>query len=290
MFNYKHKISKSECKTIYGSICINNIIFEPKEIEKVLPNIVLEDENLKYIFAENNLNRRKKQHIYRRFIPKCEITDMDSFIEKNMQTNKSFYSFLAEGILGLIFRDIYGYQLARGIIDVGETLTDSHTGVDACMYNLKQNLIVLGEAKFYENFDLGIKQIIKDFVDKSIKNKLESMQAKLETNEEACKIVIKDLEIGEYDELTIEQFMAQKIMFAGFVLHSESDVSKYLNEHFYDKYPISVGRLKDNVRGSLNNKDVEGDYEIILVHLPINSKKALIGKMIKASKNKLKSL
>ena len=173
---------------------------------------------------------------------------------------------------------------------MGETLTDSHTGVDACMYNLKHNLIVLGEAKFYESFDLGIKQIIKDFVGKNIKNKLESMQAKLEANEEACKIVIKDLGIGEYDELTIEQFMDQKIMFAGFVLHSESDVSKYLNEHFYDKYPISVRQLIDNVRSSLNNEDVEGNYEIILVHLPINSKKALISKMIKASKNKFKSL
>ena len=106
MFDYKYKVVKSECETTYGSICVKNIVFEIEEIEKVLPDIVLEDDNLKHMFAEDNLNRRNKQNIYRKFVPKSGITtDLDSFIEDNIRTNKSFYSFLAEGILGLIFRD-----------------------------------------------------------------------------------------------------------------------------------------------------------------------------------------
>lgn len=291
MFDYKYKVVKNECETTYGSICIRNIVFEPEEIENVLPDIVLEDENLKHMFAEDNLNRRNRQIIYRRFTPKSEITiDLDDFIEENILTNKSFYSFLAEGILGLIFRDMYSYQLAKGIIDVGETLADSHTGVDACMYNLEQSRIVLGEAKFYESFDRGIKQIIKDLVDNSVKNKLESLQTKLENCEEAYRIVIKNLAIGEYDELTVEQFMNQKITFAGFVLHSESDVSQYGNSDFYDKYFVSVEQLVNNVRDSLKHDDIEGDYEIILVHLPIKDKKNLIRKMIEASRAKLTSM
>lgn len=65
MFDYKYKVVKNECETTYGSICVKNIVFEPEEIEKVLPDIVLEDDNLKHMFAEDNLNRRNKQNIYR---------------------------------------------------------------------------------------------------------------------------------------------------------------------------------------------------------------------------------
>lgn len=291
MFEYKYKIAKSKFNTMYGSICIKNIVFEPKEIEKVLPDIVFDDENLKHMFAEENLSRIKKRNIYRRFAPKSEIkTSIDKFVQENIQINKSFYSFLAEGILGLIFRDIYGNSLAKGIIDIGETLIDSHTGVDACMYNLEHNIIVLGEAKFYESLSAGIKKIIEDFVEKSIKNKLESLQTGIENCEDAYKIVIKNLEIDEYDELTIEQFINQKIMFAGFVLHSETDVSQYSSKLFYDNYFVSTQQLVQNVSDSLNYNNIDGDYEIVLVHLPIENKKGLIVKIIETSKDKLKSM
>ena len=36
MFKYKYKVPKKEFDTTYGSICIENVIFEPNEIEKVL--------------------------------------------------------------------------------------------------------------------------------------------------------------------------------------------------------------------------------------------------------------
>lgn len=291
MFEYKYKVPKSEFKTIYGSICINNIVFEPNEIERVLPEIVFEDDNLKHMFAEDNLSKIKRKNIYRRFAPKSEITtDIDKFVEENIRINKSFYSFLAEGILGLVFRDMFDYSLAKGVIDIGETLTDSHTGVDACMYNLEHNIIVLGEAKFYESLSLGINKIIDDLVGKSIKNKLESLQTGVENCEEAFQIVIKNLALEEYDELTIDQFMNQKIMFAGFVLHSETDISKYRNQDFYDNYFVSTQQLQKNVCDSLKHNNIQGDYEIILVHLPIKDKKSLIVKMIETSKAKLRSM
>lgn len=291
MFEYKYKVPKNEFKTTYGSICINNIVFEPNEIERVLPDIVFEDDNLKHMFAEDNLNRVKRKNIYRRFAPKSEITtDIDKFVEENIRINKSFYSFLAEGILGLVFRDMFNYSLAKGVIDIGETLADSHTGVDACMYNLEHNIIVLGEAKFYESLSLGINKIIDDLVGKSIKNKLESLQTGVENCEEAFQIVIKNLALEEYDELTVDQFMNQKIMFAGFVLHSETDISKYSNQDFYDNYFVSTQQLEKNVCDSLKHNNIQGDYEIILVHLPIKDKKSLIVKMIETSKAKLRSM
>ena len=236
------------------------------------------------------MSQIKRKNIYKRFAPRNNVVDMTLFVEESMQFNKSFYSFLAEGILALIFRDMYNYCLARGVIDIGETLTDSHTGVDACMYNLERNVIVLGEAKFYGSLSGGINKIIEDFVENSIKNKLESLQTRVENCEDAYRIVIKNLAIDEYDELTINQFMNQKIVFAGFVLHSENDISKYGNSDFYDKYLVSTQQLEKNICDSLKQEGLEGDYEIILVHLPIEDKKQLIVKMIEASQTKLRSM
>ena len=56
MFEYKYKIPKVELKTTFGSVCIRNIIFDPSEIEKALPAIVFNDENLMHMFAEDDLN------------------------------------------------------------------------------------------------------------------------------------------------------------------------------------------------------------------------------------------
>lgn len=286
-----YKVPRNEHKTTYGSLRVSNIIFEPNEIERILPNIVFEDDNLKHMFAENDLSKNKRKNIYRRFMPKSEmLPNINSFVEQNIATNKSFYSFLAEGILGLVFRDLYDFSLAKGVIDIGETLSDSHTGVDACLYNLEHNVIVLGEAKFYESLAGGINKIINDFVGKSIKNKLESLQTNVENCEETCQIVIKNLQLEDYDELTVDQFMNQRIVFAGFVLHSETDVSQYNEQDFYNKYFISTQQLERNISDSLKHDDIEGEYEIILVHLPIKDKKSLIVKMIETSKDKLRSM
>lgn len=169
-------------------------------------------------------------------------------------------------------------------------MNDSHTGVDACMYDLDNNIIILGEAKFYGDLYSGINKIIEDFAKKSIKNKLESLQTASENCIETSRIIIKNLGSDGYDELTVDQFMNQKIIFAGFVLHSEKDVSKYGNDDFYDIYKISTQSLTTNVKKSLNVKDIKGEFEIIMVHLPINSKKNLIAKIIETSRFKLSEL
>lgn len=291
MFEYKYKVPKAEQGTTYGSICIRNIVFEPEEIEKVLPQIVFDDENIKHMFAEENLDNFNRKNIYRRFIPKLKVdTDLSRFIEDSIKDNVSFYSFLAEGILGLIFRDLYKYQLAKAVIDVYDTLNDSHTGVDACMYDMDSGVIVLGEAKFYENLEAGIKKIIADFTQKSIKNKLESLQVATENSHEASRIILKNLAVGDYDILTLDEFMNQKIMFAGFVLHSEDDVSEYKEKSFYDKYNISIEQLVENIEKAIKTDITKGDYEIIMVHLPVSSKKSLIAKVIETSRLKLKEM
>lgn len=288
VFEYKYKIPKTELSTTYGSITIKNIVFDPSELEKVLPEIIFDDESLKLMFAEECLNDFNRRNIYRRFIPKFENEkELEEFIDKSVQENKTFYSFLAEGLLGLIFNDIYKYKLAKGVIDINDTLNDTHTGVDACMYNTEEQIIVLGEAKFYQKLNEGIERIIKDFIEKNISNKLESLQRGIQNCDESNRIVIKNLSLNEYDEITIEQFMQQKIIFAGFVLHSATDISQYNKKEFYDNYNISSELLYKNICKALKSDAIKCNYEIIIIHLPIKDKKELIAKIIETSRKKL---
>lgn len=291
MFTYNYRLEKEDKQTMYGSICIDNIVFDTHEIEEKLPTIIFEDKNLKHMFAENDLNDFKRRNIYKRFCPKEKIScDMKAYINNCMKNNKSFYSFLAEGILGLVYRDIYKFDLAKGLIDIKDTLVDSHTGVDACMYDIKKSVIVLGEAKFYGDLSGGINAIISDFISKNIKNKLESMQTAAENNEATCNILLKNLGDGKYNELTIDEFMQQRLIFAGFVLHSEKNLKNYTNEKFYEKYDISAEKLKDNICKCINVNQLIYDYKIIIVHLPIVDKSELIVKMINESKLKLEDM
>lgn len=291
VFEYKYRFVKKELKTEYASVCVKNIIFEPAEIEKMLPHIVLNDDNLKYMFSEKTLNSFKKRNIYKRFIPKDDaLKDLDTYISECLENNKSFYSFLAEGVLALVFRDLLNYKLAKAVIDVHETLVDSHTGADACMYDENKKILIQGEAKFYESLNAGMRKIIDDFMIKNIRNKLESMQRAVENNEESIRIIMKNLETDEYKEFTIGEFLNQKIVFAGFVLHSEEDVTNYSKESFYDDYYISVEQIERNIRKCLSDEHIDGDYEIVMIHLPISNKKTLIKKVIENSKEKLNKL
>lgn len=291
MFEYKYKNVKSNNDTTYGSICIKNVIFEPSEIEKELSNIIFDDNNLRHMFAENDLNDFRRRNIYKRFIPRDQKPeDMVKYVDKSIKGNVNFYSFLAEGILGLVYRDLYGYHLSKGVIDVTDTVFDTHTGVDACMYSIENSIIILGEAKFYEVLSKGINQIICDFTSDKIKNKLESLQVAAENNENSSQIIIKNIETDNYNELTIEEFVKQKLVFAGFVLHSENNINNYANDDFYDKYSISVKSLCDGICKSLKINDLNVKYEIVLVHLPVNSKKSLIVKTIQTAQTMLKNM
>lgn len=291
MFEFKYTVTKKENMTTFGSVCIKNIVFEPFEIEQKLPDIIMEDDNLMHMFAEYDMSDFNRSVIYKRFIPKLDMgSDIEYFVKQSIKNNKTFYSFLAEGILGLVFRDLYGYDLAKAVIDIQDTVRDSHTGVDACMYNLNNKVIVLGEAKFYENINLGMNQIINDLIEKNISNKMESLQVASENCKESYNIVLKNLNCDYYDEIDIKDFLEQKIIFAGFVLHSENDIRDYGKKDFYDAYFVDVNKLKDNISNSLKVKNITGEYEIVLVHLPINDKKNLIVKIINKAKEKLAQL
>lgn len=192
-FKLYNNVYKESIKTKFGVISINNIKFDSLQIQRFLPDIVFEDENLKFMFQETSISNRKKSLILKRFLPNTDINDIEQYITESIQSNKTFYSFLAEGMLGLVFRDVFGYDLSVGIIDIKETLNDTHSGADVCLFDKENNALVIGEAKFYETFKNGMNAVISDFVKKKIVNKLDSFKRKIESNDTSWEIVIKNL-------------------------------------------------------------------------------------------------
>lgn len=276
-FGLHISVEKEKIKTKFGVVSIRNVKFDSTDIQNILPDIIFEDDNLKFMFQKDTFLGRDKALVLKRFLPNKNVEDITKFIIDSINSNKTFYSFLAEGMLGLVFRDIYGYDLSVGIIDINETLTDTHTGSDACMFDKKENVLVLGEAKFYESFKNGMKTIISDFLHKDILNKLDSFKRKIEYNDDSWEIVVKNLRVDTYDLVPLSDFMQQKIIFAGFVLHSNKiEMEEYLNSNFYDGFNVSVDDLEYNIKKSIESDYIVSNYKIFLFHLPIQDKKTLI--------------
>lgn len=290
-FCLKNKVEKQIISTSYGLVAINNIVFDPLEIENYLPNIIFDDNNLKFMFQQNKLNTRMRRLILNRFIPNDRSIDLTTYVQNSLSQNKNFYSFLAEGMLTLIFRDINNYELATGILDVTNTLNDTHSGVDACMFDRENSVLVLGEAKFYRSFKEGIEAVFDDFKNKKILNKIDSFKRNSEYNEESEDIIIKNLCTNNIMELTLQEFVNQNLIFAGFVLHNSlKRVDTYLKEGFYNSLYFSVDDLKNKINKNLNIDVSKCKYEVFLFHLPINDKKELIEKIITRAEEDKKKL
>lgn len=291
MFIEKYFVEKEVIRTKYGSICIENVEFNPEDLQQMLPQIIFDEENLKYMFSDNMLDNFSKFNIFRRFIPKDVSNELTlEYVTNSISNNKNFYSFLAEGILGLVYKDLYNYKLSKGLIDTLDTVNDTHTGVDACMYDRQNNVIILGEAKFYEDLNQGVNKIIYDFTRKNIKNKIESLEIAVANNSAAYEITIKNIDKQNYEEYSLGEFLNQKLIFAGFVLHSETSTRGYDAIDFYDKYNITSEMLKENIKKSLNIGEIKADYNIVIIHLPIKDKKELIMRIIEIANKKLDDL
>ncbi len=291
MFIEKYFVEKEVIRTKYGSICIENVEFNPEDLQQMLPQIIFDEENLKYMFSDNMLDNFSKFNIFRRFIPKDVPNELTlEYVTNSISNNKNFYSFLAEGILGLVYKDLYNYKLSKGLIDTLDTVNDTHTGVDACMYDRQNNVIILGEAKFYEDLNQGVNKIIYDFTRKNIKNKIESLEIAVVNNSAAYEITIKNIDKQNYEEYSLGEFLNQKLIFAGFVLHSETSTRGYDAIDFYDKYNITSEMLKENIKKSLNIGEIKADYNIVIIHLPIKDKKELIMRIIEIANKKLDDL
>lgn len=283
-FEISKLVSKQEIKTDFGLVKVKNIELSPLMIENILPQIVLKDDNLMFMFQLNEFSSFERECVLKRFVPDEIITDLDEYITSSIKKHRTFYSFLAEGMLSLVFRDLHAFNLVKGIIEVGDTLYDTHSGVDSCMYDENINILVLGEAKFYEDFEQGINAVINDLTKNSIKNKLISLKKNTEANRSSKSIILKNLKLDNYKFLSINEFLKQKIVFSGFVLHSwNTDLDRITDEKLYDSFKVSEKMIKENIMKEIDVELENVEFEIIMYHLPIQSKKQLIKKIINNS-------
>ena len=80
--------------------------------------------------------------------------------------------------------------------------------------------------------------------------------------------------------IPLDEFLSTDIIYAGFTLHEHTGkVDKYLNEKFYDSFDVSAEKISKNIADTLG-KEIKTKHRIVLLHLPINSKKDLVDKVI----------
>ena len=238
------------------------------DLQSAICEMILDKKTLNYLFTgsiDSKLDNRTILML-RRFIPDefffREKTVLEkwnseqSIIDKGIEENNGYYSFFAEALMAYLNFKYLDNKLAFGIMSLNETLTDQHSGVDSCMFS--RDYIVLGEAKFYKNFQQGKIQIINDFNSNSLINKMHSLyRSTVQSN-----IIIKDINERTI-KITMEEFMNHKKILSGFILHNKCRRYSYFD----------IIDIKDI--SQIQNCD------IIFYHLPINDKKQLIKMIIK---------
>lgn len=290
MFEHKRPIGIYEQKKTIGAITIRSVSFDPVILQEKLLEEIFNQENLLYMFQHDCHGDLEEdlRSIYDRFIPELTSTEtLDEYI--NRMKKNSFYSFLAEAILTIVYRDLYNYELARALYTVDEAVTLTGQGVDSCLYNEENNVIVLGEGKFYGDCDRGINKIIQNFTVDNVRNKLEHLYKISKNNRSTRTILLKNLKTNEVENVSIDRFLDNKMVFAGFVLHSENNIGIY-NANYYKKFKISEQDIVSNIEQELKIKLPNADYEVLIVHLPIASKKNLIKKVICKAREERRNL
>lgn len=275
-----YKVLKDK-ETEFASLNIENVILDAIKLEEYLCEYLLLRENLAFVFCEPTTNQRNYQLMLKRFLPRERPTNIDKFVNTELDKNKAFYSFLAEAILPLAYRDIYGYKLASAAIDIKQTLTDTSTGADACMFDEK-GIFVLGEAKFYKSLKLGLDEIIANFKEKrGFINKLDNLNRNFSNNSQTNSLIIRQLGKDAACEYEFHEFLKLPIYFSGFVLHElgERKFEDFKSDIFYDSYDINVSSILANLKRNYPNIE-NGNFHISMFHFPINSKEKLISKMI----------
>lgn len=246
--------------------CIYNHSLTMLELEKNISEMIFSEATLNYLFNGSYKNIKKKEtklKMLRRFIPEDFINkeknsllnwnDSAKVIDEGINNNNGYYSFFSEALMAYLNYKYLDNKLAQGILILEDTLSDQHTGVDACMFS--EDSIILGEAKFYGDFNSAKKKIIDDFSDKKLNNKIKNLYRKSVQS----RLKIKPLS----NDITIETFKSQKIILCGFILHNQSQSYEYKDVN------------KIDIDQALNN------YSVALYHLPINDKRELIHKIIK---------
>ena len=261
----------------FASVRVSAVDVSSEQLDEYIGEIALDWTNLCYgLSIDATSDRNMKITALKRFLPTTlGNKNVEEFV--NEQNNPSFYSFLAEYLLSVVMRDVFHYNLCAAAILIGETITDNHTGVDACFYDSATSKIILGESKFYHLISGGIARIKSDFISGKSISKLASLYSKATANPKSLKIILQKIGINDYSELTFEDFLKLDLVFAGFVMHE-------------DRKNITALELKNlcnfvasdiNEHVKMLGYEIKNNYSLFVLNLPVKSKNELIIKIIK---------
>jgi hypothetical protein len=234
------------------------------DLDNYILNILYDEAKLNYLFQVNEplkIEDRIKQ--LQRFIGNPfrnrEEKVLDSDIQKNIDDNntkQSYYTFFAEALLARLNIDFIDNRLITGVLNIGENISVTGHGADTCMYS--DDILVLGEAKFFGNLYGGAYKIVND---KSFISKLEDYISRINGSN---SIIIKGIN-GDITNKTEDEIKKMPLILTGFVLHTlETPIT------IYDKSYKLVDKIKI--------KDFPSHNKIHIYHLPIESKNDLIFK------------
>ncbi len=282
--NFKYDQKKEISKAV--PINIDNIRITIEELDYFLIKIILDKDNLSKLTMVNNLSPEIKRILSffsnsnNRDFSNIDINDIKSHVRDELNANKSFYHFLAEALLGIIFEKYNNFSWTSALIDYDAGLTNTSQGVDACLYNLESNQISLGEAKFYESFSNAINKILENFIDLT-DGKINDFLTKIKNNDNTNKIVMNILDISQNQVLSLTKSDLLNLNFSlfGFVLHDSK------KNYDYSKLKEKFLRVDLNNQAKIKSKSLSSKWNgnLILIHLPISNKIELISKFIKSA-------
>lgn len=254
--------SKSKCAKYEFSIYEHTLTLF--ELDKYILGILYDETKLNYLFQVNEpLKKEDRIKQLQRFIGNPfrnrEKDVSDSEILKNIKDNEkkqSYYTFFAEALLARLNIDFIDNKLFSGVLKIGDNVSVTGHGADACMYS--DDILVLGEAKFYNDLYGGAYKILTD---KSFISKLEDFISRING---ANNIVLKSIN-GDVTNKTEDEIKKMPLILSGFVLHTKEDPMTKYNKSYKLVEKITI-------------KDFPIHYKINLYHLPIISKNELIFK------------
>lgn len=291
-FIIHHKKDKPKFKTTFGLISVKNIEIDFAKLQKYVSEIILDKENLEYIFCDKISDKEDYYNMLKRFTPNKKVENLEQFVKDELSKNVNFYSFFAEALLPIILRDLYNYNLTSAVININDTLIDGHTGTDSCLYGKDDNIIVFGESKFYKDVNDGINCIIDDFKnEQGFKNKIDKFKRLIENNRESKSIIIKQLNKTSLEEISYNEFLSLNIIYTGFVLHEHLvQINTYFNEKFYDKFIVSCEDISKNLNTIFDVDKSKLQHILYFFHLPVSNKSELIKMVIENAQGIMEDL
>ena len=291
-FIIHHKRDNPKLKTTFGLISVENIEVDFIKLQKYVSEVILNKENLEFIFCDKIKDEEDYYNMLKRFTPNKKVDDLEKFVKDELSKNVNFYSFFAEALLPIVLKDLYNYSLTSSVISLNDTLIDGHTGTDSCLYGKTNNVIVFGESKFYKDVNNGINCIIDDFKnEQGFKNKIDKFKRLIENNRDSKSIIIKQLNKTNLEEISYKEFLSLNIMYTGFVLHEHLvQTHTYFSEKFYDKFSISYEDISKNLNSIFDIDKSKLQHTLYFFHLPVSSKKELITMVIENAQSIMEDL